>query len=190
YEWSTKSEEARKGLLDVRQKVETFGASQQLTEKVLAADPEWCMAEYYVSALTPPPDGQKHLDKAVELSKKGSDFEREFIATMVIARGNKPEEAIEPLAKLAKDYPQDRVVAMLQGQLFAAQGRNDEARAAYERAKAIDATTPRVHAFLANLLILQGDYPGAREAFARALKLVPPGGAAGPIRYGEAFTYL
>jgi tetratricopeptide (TPR) repeat protein len=190
YEWSTKSEEARKGLLDVRQKVETFGANQQLAEKVLAADPEWCMAEYYVSALTPPPDGQKHLDKAVELSKKASDFEREFIAAMVIARGNKPEQAIEPLTKLGKDYPQDRVVAMLQGQLLAAQGRNDEARAAYERARAIDATTPRVHAFLANLLILQGDYPGAREAFAQALKLVPPGGAAGPIRYGEAFTYL
>jgi tetratricopeptide (TPR) repeat protein len=190
YEWSTKSEEARKGLLDVRQKVETFGANQQLAEKVLAADPEWCMAEYYVSALTPPPDGQKHLDKAVELSKKGSDFEREFIAAMVIARGDKPEQAIEPLTKLGKDYPQDRVVAMLQGQLLAAQGRNDEARAAYERARAIDATTPRVHAFLANLLILQGDYPGAREAFAQALKLVPPGGAAGPIRYGEAFTYL
>jgi tetratricopeptide (TPR) repeat protein len=190
YEWSTKSEEARKGLLDVRQKVETFGANQQLAEKVVAADPEWCMAEYYVSALTPPPDGQKHLDKAVELSKKGSDFEREFIAAMVIARGDKPEQAIEPLTKLAKDYPQDRVVAMLLGQLLAAQGRNDEARASYERAKAIDATTPRVHTFLANLLILQGDYPGAREAFAQALKLVPPGGAAGPIRYGEAFTYL
>jgi tetratricopeptide (TPR) repeat protein len=190
YEWSTKSEEARKGLLDVRQKVETFGANPQLAEKVLAADPEWCLAEYYVSALTPPPDGQKHLDKAVELSKKGSDFEREFIAAMVIARGSKPEEAIEPLTKLGKDYPQDRVVAMLQGQLLGAQGRNDEARAAYERAKAIDATTPRVHAFLANLLILQGDYPGARAAFAQALKLVPPGGAAGPIRYGEAFTYL
>jgi tetratricopeptide (TPR) repeat protein len=190
YEWSTKSEEARKGLLDVRQKVETFGANQQLAEKVVAADPEWCMAEYYVSALTPPPDGQKHLDKAVELSKKGSDFEREFIAAMVIARGDKPEQAIEPLTKLANDYPQDRVVAMLLGQLLAAQGRNDEARASYERAKAIDATTPRVHTFLANLLILQGDYPGAREAFAQALKLVPPGGAAGPIRYGEAFTYL
>jgi tetratricopeptide (TPR) repeat protein len=190
YEWSTKSEEARRGLLDLRQKVETFAGNQQAAEKVLAADPGWCMGEYYVSALTPPPDAQKHLDKAVELSQKGSEFERGFIAAMVVARGDKPEAAIEPLAKLGKDYPQDRVVAMLVGQLYAAQGRNDEARAAYERAKAIDATTPRVHAFLANLLILQGDYPKARAAFAQALKLVPPGGAAGPIRYGEAFTYL
>jgi len=190
YEWSTKSEEARKGLLDLRQKVETFGANQQLAEKVLAADPGWCMGEYYVSALTPPPDAQKHLDKAVELSKAGSDFEREFIAAMVIARGDKPEQAIEPLTKVGKDYPQDRVTQMLLGQLFAAQGQNDEARAAYERAKALDASTPRVHSFLANLLILQGDYPGARAAFAQALKLVPPSGAAGPIRYGEAFTYL
>src|SRR5262245_4991647 len=143
YEWSTKSEEARKGLLDLRQKVETFAANQQLAEKVAATDPGWCLAEYYVSALTPPPDAQKHLDKAVELSKNGSDFEREFIAAMVVARGSKPAEAIEPLTKLGKDYPQDRVVAMLLGQLFAAQGRNDEARAAYEQAKAMDATTPR-----------------------------------------------
>jgi tetratricopeptide (TPR) repeat protein len=191
YEWSTKSEEARKGLVELRQKIESFAGNQQAAEKIVAQDPDWCLAVYYLSAVTPPPDNQKHLDRAVALAKKGgSDFERQFIEAMVIARGDKPQDAIEPLAKVGKEYPEDRVVPMILGQLLAAQGKNDEARASYERAKALDASTPRVHAFLANLLILQGDYPGARDAFARALKLVPPGGAAGPIRYGEAFTYL
>jgi tetratricopeptide (TPR) repeat protein len=191
YEWSTKSEEARKGLVELRQKIETFAGNPQAAEKIVAADPEWCLGAYYLSAVTPPPDNQKHLDRAVELSKKsGTDFEKKFMGAMVIARGDKPQDAIEPLAQVGKEYPEDRVVAMILGQLLAAQGRNDEARASYERAKALDASTPRVHAFLANLLVLQGDYPGARDAFDRALKLVPPGGAAGPIRYGEAFTYL
>ncbi len=190
YEWSTKSEEARKGLIELRQRIENFGGGPELAEKVVAADPEWCLGLYYLSAVTPPPDNQKHLDRAVELSKNGSDFEKRFVEAMVIARGNKPEGAIEPLTKLNQDYPEDRVLDMLLGQIYAAQGQNDQARAAYERAKALDASTPRVHAFLANLLILQGDYDGARRAFQSALKLVPPGGAAGPIRYGESFTYL
>jgi tetratricopeptide (TPR) repeat protein len=191
YEWSTKSEEARKGLVDLRQKIETFAGNQQAAEKVLAADPDWCLAVYYLSAVTPPPDNQKHLDKAVELAKKsGTDFEKKFIEAMVVARGDKPQDAIEPLTRIGKEYPEDRVVAMILGQVLGAQGKNDEARASYERAKALDASTPRVHSLLANLLILKGDYAGARVAFANALKLVPPGGAAGPIRYGEAFTYL
>ena len=190
YEWSTKSEAARQGLTDLRQKIETFGGNQQLAEKIVAADPEWCMAVYYLSAVTPPPDNQKHLDRAVELSKKGSDFERRFIEAMVVARGQKPAEAIEPLTKLGQDYPEDRVVPMILGQILTAQGRNEEARASFERARKLDDSTPRVHAFLANQLIMKGDYDEARAAFKSALKLVPAGGAAAAIRYGESFTYL
>jgi tetratricopeptide (TPR) repeat protein len=188
-EWSTKSEAARKQLAEVRRLVEVFGAPQAQAEKLVAADPEWCMGEYYLSAVATS-DNQKHLDRSVELAKKGTVAEWRLIDAMVIARSPKFADAVEPLTKLAADYPGERMIQMLLGQIYAAAGKNPESEAAFEKAKALDATTPRVHAFLANQLIMKGDYAGALTAFDKALKMMPPGGAAGPIRYGEAFAYL
>jgi len=188
-EWSTKSEAAKKGLGEVRKQVENFGAPQALAEKLVAADPEWCMAEYYLSAVATA-DNQKHLDRSVQLAKKGTVGEWRLIDAMVVARSPKFADAIEPLTKLGQDYPGERMIQMVLGQLLVAAGKNAEAEAAFEKAKQMDATTPRVHAFLANQLIMKGDYAGARKAFEGALKMMPAGGAAAPIRYGEAFSYL
>jgi tetratricopeptide (TPR) repeat protein len=189
---STRSKEAREGLVELQRRIENqqFGpANVDLARRIVAADPSFAMGAYYLSAVTYPAD-PRLLDKARGLASTASEGERRFIEAMVLARGEKPGEAIEPLSKLCRDYPGERVVRMLLGQVLAGEGRLAEARKQYAAAIALDPTTPRAHAFMANLLVLEGDYAGARAAYEKVLKLLPAGTAPGPERYGVAYTYL
>jgi tetratricopeptide (TPR) repeat protein len=69
-------------------------------------------------------------------------------------------------------------------------GRTGDARESFEKALALDGSTPRVHAQLAGSLILDGEYAEARQALMKALQLVPAGAAPANIRYQVAFTHL
>jgi tetratricopeptide (TPR) repeat protein len=191
--FSTKSEEAKTDLRALQRRVESFQggpASLELAKKIVAADPEFAMGQYYLSAVTPAPEGQKLLDKAVELSRNASEGERRFIETMVIARGKTPEQAIEPLQKLAADYPGERPFLMLLGQTLAGAGRPDEAKAAYEKAIALDGSTPRAYALIGNHHLMKGDYQKARALYAEARTKLPPRVPAGFAAYNSAFTYI
>ena len=193
FEPSTSSKQARELLARLQQNVEklVLGATNaELARKLVAADPSWAMGVYYQSAVTPPPENQKLLGKAVELAKHATDGERRFVEAMLIARSGRPEQAIEPLRALAADYPGERVVFSLLGQVLAGRGRVSEARAAYEKAIALDSSTPRAHNFVGHLYILEGQYEKARRSYAEALKRMPPGAAPGQVRYSVAFSYL
>ena len=190
---TTPSQEAKDLLAQLQRQIENqqFGtANVDVAKKIVAIDPNFALGTYYLSAVTPPPENQKHLDKAAELAKTASDGERRFIEALVVARGEKPAGAIEPLSKLSVDYPGERVVFALLGQVLMGEGKVPEARAAYQKAIALDPSTPRAYSFLGNLLILEGHYAKAREAYADALKRLPPGGLPGAIRYNVAFSYL
>jgi len=65
-----------------------------------------------------------------------------------------------------------------------------DARRSFERALALDSSTPRVPSLLAGTLILDGEYAKARAALEDALSKVPPGSAPANIRYQVAFTHL
>jgi tetratricopeptide (TPR) repeat protein len=193
FTFTTKSDAARAKLREVQDRVESFqgGApAAAMVREILELDPEFAMAMYYLSATTPPPDNQKHLDRAVELSKKASEGERRFIEAMVLARGKTPADAVEPLRKLAADYPGERVLFMLLGQNLAGLGRHDEARAAYEQAIRISDRTPRAYSLLGNYHLLKGDYAKAREYYTIARGKMPKGVAPGATSYGIAFTHL
>jgi tetratricopeptide (TPR) repeat protein len=190
---TTKSDAAREKLRELQDKVESFQGgppAAAMAREILELDPEFAMAVYYLSATTPPPDNQKHLDRAVELSKKASEGERRFIEAMVLARGKTPADAVEPLRTLAADYPGERVLQMLIGQTLDGLGRHDEARAAYEEAIRISDRTPRAHAQLGHYHLIKGDYAKAREYYTAARGKTPKGVATGFIAYGVAFTHL
>lgn len=190
---TTKSDPARAKLRELQDRVESFqgGApAAAMARQILELDPEFAMAVYYLSATTPPPDNQKHLDRAVELSRKASKGERRFIEAMVLARGKTPAAAVEPLRKLAADYPGERVLYILLGQSLSGLGRHDEARAAYEQAIKISDRTPRAYALLGNYHLMKGDYAKAREYYTIARGKVPAGVAPGATSYGIAFTHL
>ncbi|HXK08837.1 MAG TPA: tetratricopeptide repeat protein [Vicinamibacteria bacterium] len=196
FEWTTSSADARQRLAEVQQRIESFQFGSDTVEaarRIVAADPEFAMGEYYLSAVLPPADAQGHLDKSVALSKRASDGERRFIDAMVVARANQGanfKEAIPALERLAVDYPGERLVQVILGQIYQAAGEAEKASAAFHRADDIGPKSPRVRAFLANEDLLRGDYGSARRVFLEVEKSLPKGSAPFAVRYGLAFSYL
>ncbi|HET7294558.1 MAG TPA: tetratricopeptide repeat protein [Vicinamibacteria bacterium] len=195
--WTTKSEEAKVLLKDVQWRVESFqfGAETvELARKVVKADPDFALGQYYVSVFEPDPKAAREAgEKAAELAKQASEGERRFIEAMAIANANGGanfRDGIPHLEKIAADYPDERLVQVILGQLYQADNQWEKARAAFKRTEELKPGSPRVKAFLATDLVLKGRYTEAREAYAAVTKALPEGAAPGAIRYGAAFTYL
>jgi tetratricopeptide (TPR) repeat protein len=196
FEWTTKSAAAKQQLLEVQQRIENFQFGSETVEaarRIVVADPQFAMGEYYVSAVAPAPENQAHLDKAVLLSQMASDGERRFIEAMVRVRANQGQgfrDGIAPLEQLAADYPDERLVHVILGQLYQGANEQEKARAAFRRADEIGPDSPRVRAFLANEDLLDGRYDRARQTFVDVEKALPKGAAPFAIRYGLAFSHL
>jgi tetratricopeptide (TPR) repeat protein len=196
FEWSTKSTEAKQILGDLQGRIENFQFGTDTVEvakKLVAADPEWAMGEYYLSAVSPAPDNQVHLDKAVKLYPHASDGERRFIEAMVVARANLGanfQDAAPMLERLAVDYPNERLVHVILGQLYQGMNQPDKAHAAFERVLAIGPPSNRARAFLANDALLDGDYAGAKATLQGVEKALPKGTAPFAVRYGITFAEL
>jgi tetratricopeptide (TPR) repeat protein len=189
---TTKSPAAREQLVELQRRIESFqfAGNEELAKKIVAADPEFAMGVYYLSAVTQPPGNQAHLDKAVALAKGASDAERRFIEAMVLARGKTPEQAYAPLTALTADYPGERLFFMLLGQNAAGLGKHEEAKAAFEKAIALDPATPRAYSFVGNYHLMKGDYEKAREMYRLSRAKTPAGVPPGNPTYGTAFTHL
>ena len=74
------------------------------------------------------------------------------------------KSSLQGLLDLAKEYPEDRMVQMLIGQVYTGLNKFPEAKAAFERAIQLDGSTPRVYTFLGNIELLKGDYAKARRS--------------------------
>ncbi len=195
--WTTKSEEAKALLKDVQWRVESFQFGPETAEmarKVAKADPDFALGQYYVSVFEPDPKAAKAAgDRAAELAKQASEGERRFIEAMAITNassGANFQDGIPHLEKLAQDYPDERLVQVILGQLYQGSNQWDKARAAFKRTEELKPGSPRVKAFLASDLVLKGAYGEARKAYAAVATSLPKGAVPGAIRYGSAFTYL
>ena len=191
FEWTTKSPEAKKLLLEIQSRIENFqgGApSLDLEKKIAAADPDFAMGTYYLSVVTPDPvEGLKLYEMSREQAKRVSAGERRFIEGMVHVRVNQGldfRRSIEPLEALAADYPGERLVHMILGQLYNGDGKWDQARAEFEKAQAIGPRSARAEAFLAGDALLKGRYADARAAYQAVEKSLPKGCAVRhPLRH-------
>jgi tetratricopeptide (TPR) repeat protein len=196
FEWTTKSPEAKKLLADVQTRIENFQfgpATAALAEKLVAADPKFAIGVYYLSATTPPPANEKHLARATELAKTASEGERRFIEAMVVARANQGasfKDAIPHLEKLAADYPEERLLRVILGQLYQGANQAEKALAAFQAAERIGPPSNRVRAFLANDALIKGDYGKARRTLLEVEKSLPKGAAPFAVRYGVTFSHL
>jgi len=196
FEWTTKSDDAKRLLSQLQGQIENFQfgpRNVELAQRIVAADPSFAMGEYYLSAVQPPPDNQAHLDKAVLLSKNASEGERRFIEAMVKVRANQganPQDGLPELAKLAEEYPGERLIQVLLGQIYAGTNQPEQARVAFEKTQAIGPRSNRVAAFLANDDLLKGEFKKAREGFQAVEKELPKGAAPFLVRYGLAFAHL
>jgi tetratricopeptide (TPR) repeat protein len=196
FEWSTKSTTAKELLTELQARIENFQFGTDTVEfakKLVAADPEWAIGEYYLSAVIPAPDNQTHLDKAVKLYPHASDGERRFIEAMVVARANAGvnfQDSAPILERLAQDYPNERLVQVILGQLYLGMNEPEKAHAAFEKVLAIGPPSSRVRAFLANDDLLDGNYSKALATFQDVEKGLPKGTVPGQVRYGSTFAYL
>jgi predicted Zn-dependent protease len=196
FEWSTQSAEARTLLKELQNRIEKFQVGQsniELANKLVAADPNFAMGRYYLSAVTPGENGEKEYRKALDAAKSASEGERRFIEAMYYARVNQGadfKKAIQPLEDLAKDFPGERLVQVILGQLYAGDNQADKARAAFEKAQAIGPRSPRIDVFLANDDLLKDRYAKARTSYESVETQLPKGSAPFAIRFGIAFSHL
>jgi tetratricopeptide (TPR) repeat protein len=193
-EFTTKSKEAKEYVAQVVKKIESFQFGPEanaLAKKAAEADPEFAFAHYLVGTTSPTPaEAKPHIDKAVELAKKASDGERRYIEAVLLVRTQKPDEALPIFTDLSKQYPEERMVQMMLGQVNMNTGKLDDAKAAFDRALQIDDSTPRAHTFVGNVYLLKGDYGKAREKFKTALSKAPKDTAPFGPNYGLAYSYV
>ena len=193
-EFTTKSKEAKDYVAQIVFRVETFQFGpdvQALAKKSVEADPNFAFG-YYLLATTAnsPAEAKPFADKAVELAKNASDGERRYIEAVLLTRAQKTNEALPIFLDLAKQYPDDRMVQMLLGQVYINLGKTDEAKAAFEKAIKLDGSTPRVYTFLGNIELLNSNYAKAQELFKASLaKQVKNSAPFGP-NYGMAYSYV
>ncbi len=193
-EFTTDSKEAKDYVAQIVNRIETFQFGPDLNalaKKSIEADPKFAFGYYLVGTTAPTPEEVKqYSDKAAELAKSASDGERRYIEAVLLTRANKPTEALPLFLDLAKQYPDDRMVQMLLGQVYTNLGKLDEAKASFERAIKLDGSTPRVFTFLGNAELLKGDYVKAREHFHASLGKQIKGSAPFGPNYGLAFSYI
>jgi tetratricopeptide (TPR) repeat protein len=199
--WSTDSAEAKTLLSELQQGIESFQAgpaNTELARKIVAADPEFAMGHYYLSATLPftAENRQSVLDEAVKLAENASDGERRFILALAGIRNIQAftdpavAETVAQLEKLAVAYPEERLVQVILGQIYQASNEAEKARQAFRRCEEIGPSSPRARAFLANADLLDGHYAKARGTFERVEASLPKGTAPFTIRYGIAFSHL
>jgi tetratricopeptide (TPR) repeat protein len=196
-EWTTQSPEAKRLLGELQLRIENFQigpANLELAKKLVAADPNFAIGQYYLSAVTPgPADAEKEYMKSRELAKNASEGERRFIEALYYARVNLGvdfKKSIEPLEALAKDYPNERLIQVLLGQLYAGTNQGSKALGAFEKAQAIGPKSARVEAFLAGDDLLKGRYAKARTTYESVEKSLPKGSVPFAIRFGVTFSHL
>lgn len=196
FTWTSQSEEAKRMLKELQGRIESFQpgpGNLELARKIVAADPNFAMGVYYLSAVTPvPAEAERIYGQSRELAKGASDGERRFIEGMVHARTNQGQNAarsIEPLEALAADYPGERLAPVLLGQLY--NNANNPAKALewFQKARAIG-SSPRIEAFLAADDLLKGRYAEARAKYDTAEKQLPKGSVPFLIRFGVTFSHL
>jgi tetratricopeptide (TPR) repeat protein len=192
--FTTKSEEARDYAVRAVHAIESFQfgpSTADLAAKAVAADPDFAFGHYLVATFAQTPEAAKpEADKAVELAKAASDGERRYIEAVLLVRANAPDKALPILRELAAAYPDERMVQMVLGQVLLGSGDMKGAEGAFERAKRLDASTPRVHTFLGNVRLLGDDYKGARSLYEKALGMKVAGTAPFGPYTGLAYTYV
>lgn len=193
-EFTTDSKQAKDYVAQIVNRIETFQFGPDLNvlaKKSVAADPKFAFGYYLVGTTAPTPEEVKqYSDKAAELAKDASDGERRYIEAVLLTRAQKPTEALPLFLDLARQYPDERMVQMLLGQVYTNLGKLDEAKASFERAIKLDGSTPRAYTFLGNTELLKGNYAKARELFNESLSKQVKGSAPFGPNYGLAFAYI
>jgi predicted Zn-dependent protease len=195
FQWSTKSAEAKTLLAELQGRIESFQFGPQnaeIAKKIVAADPDFALGHYYLAA-TSPANNAESYQKARELAAKASDGERRFIEAMqpaFVNQGAAIADAIAPLEALGKDYPKERLIFVVLGQIYNGANRADDARRALQHAREVGPPSLRVETLLANDELLRGNYAAALSSFQSVESRLPKGSVPFGVRFGTTFGHL
>ncbi|HNB72965.1 MAG TPA: tetratricopeptide repeat protein [Acidobacteriota bacterium] len=191
---TTQSKEAKQYFDQAIQALESYALPPQingLAKKAIDLDPDYALATYiYGVTLTPPQDPTPVVQKAFELGKKASDGERRYLEAVQLIRQQKATEALPILKELSTQFPDERLVQMMLGQVSMNSGNRVDAKAAFEKARQLDGTTARVYGFLGNVALMDARFSEARELFKTALNKKVPGAAPFNAHYGLAYAEM
>lgn len=192
--FTTESKEAVASVEKIVRSIESLQPGPQWlgeAKKAVEADPQFAFGHYLLATATmPAPEARQHADKAVELAKNASEGERRYIEGVLLARSQQTDKAIAIFEDLAKQYPDERMVFMMLGQVYTNKGSIQQAKAAFERAIQIDGSTPRAYTFLGNIELLRDEYAKARGLFTKSLERKVAGTIPFGSHYGIAFSYI
>jgi len=189
---TTSSQQAKELFGQAVQAVESFDNQKatQLAQQAVAADSNFAFGQMLVATLTPSARRQPLVDKFLALAKKASPGEQRYLEAMALALGSDAEKSLSLFEKLHKDFPEDRRVCMMLGQVNMNAGKFDQAMPYLERAIKLEGSTARAYSFLGNCYLFKDQYAKAREFYQTALSKV--GAEASPNQpfFGVTYSYL
>ncbi len=190
---STKSQEAKNLYAETINGIESFRQFQplqQLAQNIVKADSNFAMGHMLVAAFSQQEERTKAAEKAVKLGARASKGEQLYLEATSLAYANNREKAIEIFTRLHKDYPGERRVCMMLGQLHQQLGHFAQAISFYEAAIKLDASTPRAYSMIGDCYVLQDQYAKGREYYQTAISKVGPEASPAGLFLGAALSNI
>ena len=149
-----------------------FTTAESIYQRAISVNGKSALAHYeygkFLVQLTRLDAAEAEFQKAVQVD--GNNREARFILAsfyLVNRRLDKAEDAYKALAELDKDKPEGRSVL---ADFYSATGRMDEAIAIYKEVVAKSPDYTQGHYRLAEIMLMKGDAPGAKDEIANILK--------------------
>lgn len=189
---STSSSQAKDLLAQTFTAIESFDGPKaaQLAQEIVKADSNFAFGHMLVAATGPQARRAALVEKFLAKSANASPGEQKYLEAMALLYGNKGEEALPLFEALHKEFPGDRRVCMMLGQINLNNGKFEAAQPYFEAALKLDNSTPRAYSFLGNCLLLKEKYAKAREAYQAAIAKVGPDASPFQPFFGITFSYL
>ncbi|MEK7727546.1 MAG: tetratricopeptide repeat protein [candidate division KSB1 bacterium] len=192
-EASTSSQPAKELLAQAVIAIESFDGQKaaQIAQEIIKADSNFAFGHMLVAATTQQQQQRAALvEKFLAKGKSASAGEQKYLEAMSLVFTNKAADALPIFTTLRQEYPGDRRVCMMLGQINLNTGKYEAAIPFFEAALKLDNSTARAHALLGNCFLLQDDYAKAREAYQASISKIGPDASPFQPFFGITFSYL
>ena len=147
--------------------------AQAQYRKALGLDPDFALANAYLGATVPGPEGDGLIDRAVVLAAKLPAAERMLVEALAAVRRGDENKAVALRAKLVEIAPADWHVQFDQGQQLIAARKFDDAAAAYQKAVALNPKAGAAYNSLGYAQLAQNRPAEAIASFKRYAEINP-----------------
>jgi tetratricopeptide (TPR) repeat protein len=144
-----------------------------LLKKALELDPDFAQAHALLGLNTPGPEGVDHLNKAVALSDKLPEAEKDFVGGLAAMRAGDDTKAITSLEKTVELAPGAWRVELMLGYQHTAAGDPEGAIKALSHALSINPNLPQAQNVIAYAYAHEREWDKALAAAQKQVELLP-----------------